>query len=117
MTRQVTGLGLAVIVFLGAYTMSQGWLSAYDTAIRVGIPTAISVIAVWVIFRGVNYPPIADFLVSVESEMDKVAWASKTELYRATIVVIGTMFFLGAVLYAYDLLWYQLLAALRVLRL
>jgi preprotein translocase subunit SecE len=116
MTRQLTALGLAAVAFLGAYTMSQGWLSVYNPPVRVGVPVLISLIAVWIIFRAVNYAPSADFLISVEAEMDKVSWATKTELYRATVVVIGTMFFLGAVLYAYDLLWNRILTALRVLQ-
>src|SRR5690606_24459091 len=100
----------------GAWSASLGPLSSYDTPIRTGVPVAISLVGVWVAFRLVNYPPFADFLISVEGEMDKVSWASWPELYRATIVVILTMVFLGAVLYAYDLIWYNILSALRVLR-
>ena len=116
LTRQLTALGLALLVFIGAYTAAETWLMSYDPAVRIGIPCAVSFIGAWLIFRVVNHPPFADFLISVEGEMDKVSWASKTELYRGTIVVIVTMVFLGAVLYVYDILWYQILAALRVLR-
>ena len=37
--------------------------------------------------------------------MDKVSWPSKPELYRATVVVITTMVFIGIVLFFYDMFW------------
>ena len=37
--------------------------------------------------------------------MDKVTWASRAELHRATIVVLAVMFSLGAVLFLLDWLW------------
>ena len=49
--------------------------------------------------------------------MNKVSWASRQELFRATIVVLGTMFFLGMVLFVYDFVWKEILIALRVLQL
>ena len=116
LTRQLTGLALSVIVLLGTYTASQGPLASQPTAIRVGLPWAVTAVALWLIYRFLNYPPFADFLVSVEGEMDKVSWASKTELYRATIVVICMMFFLGLILWGYDLAWNILLHWLGILR-
>jgi preprotein translocase subunit SecE len=117
LVRQLTAVALGLLLFFGAYTWSQGWLASQDTAIRVGLPAAVAAVGAWLIFRVVNLPRVAEFLISVESEMDKVSWASKHELYRATIVVICTMFFLGAILYVYDLIWYQILSYIRVLRL
>ena len=57
---------------------------------------------IWLAFRAVNLPQFADFLISVEAEMDKVTWSSRQELYRATVVVITTMVLLGAILLLYD---------------
>ncbi|HLJ10651.1 MAG TPA: preprotein translocase subunit SecE [Planctomycetaceae bacterium] len=82
----------------------------------VGIPVVICAICGWVIYRVVNYAPFAEFLISVEAEMGKVSWASKQELYRATVVVLSTMFFLGVVLFAYDVTWKWILQAIGVLR-
>jgi len=67
-------------------------------------------------FRVVNYLPFAEFLISVEAEMERVSWAGKDELYRATMVVIGMMMLLGAVLYAYDMILYQILHSVGVLK-
>jgi len=57
----------------------------------------------WLGFRIVNWPSFADFLIAVEAEMNKVSWPSRTELIRASMVVIVLMFGLTAVLYTYDL--------------
>ena len=48
-------------------------------------------------------PAFADFLISVEGEMNKVSWPSRSELFRASLVVILVIFSLAAILYAYDL--------------
>jgi preprotein translocase subunit SecE len=56
----------------------------------------------WLGFRIVNLPTFADFLIAVEAEMNKVSWPSRTELIRASMVVIILMFGLMIVLYLYD---------------
>jgi preprotein translocase subunit SecE len=116
LARQLTAAGLGVVVLVGAYILSQGPLSPYAPAVKSGVPAAIVAVAGWLIFRLVNYPPFAEFLISVEGEMNKVSWASKQELYRATVVVLGTMFFLAVVLYVYDFVWVRLLHAIGVIQ-
>ena len=59
----------------------------------------------WVAFRAVNVPKFADFLVAVESELEKVTWPSRHEVIQATIVVLVAMFSLGVFLFLIDLLW------------
>ena len=83
--------------------------------ITTGIPLLIATLGSWVVYRGVNYPRFADFLISVEAEMDKVSWASWPELYRSTIVVISTMLFLGVTLFVFDVIWQTLFTWLDVL--
>ena len=130
LTRQLTALALLLILLYGAWTLSQGPLSnygprvsdspstaAWKTGIQVGIPIAICVLGSWLIFRLVNYSRFADFLISVEAEMDKVSWSSRDELLRATAVALVTMVFLGSVLLAYDIFWqwwFQLIGFLRM---
>jgi preprotein translocase subunit SecE len=117
LARQLTAAGLGVVVLVGAYILSQGPLSGLDNkAIKLGVPVGICVVAGWLIFRLVNYPLFAEFLISVEGEMNKVSWASREELYRATVVVLGTMLFLAVVLYVYDGLWLIILRAIGVLQ-
>ena len=62
----------------------------------------------WLAFRAVNVPWIADFLIAVEAEMNKVSWPSRAEMFRSTIVVIVTIFGLAFVLFGYDLIWRSL---------
>jgi preprotein translocase subunit SecE len=115
LTRQLTWVGIAAVVFIGCWQLSQGPLSDYGQEIRVGIPLLLAALGGWAAFRLVNFPRFADFLISVEAEMDKVSWASWGELKRATIVVLVTMFFLGFVLFAYDWVWTWLFSKLGIL--
>ncbi|MCD6378651.1 MAG: preprotein translocase subunit SecE [Planctomycetes bacterium] len=54
-------------------------------------------------YKIVNWPRSADFLIATEGEMKKVSWSSKKELIGATKVVIITTFLLAAMLGAVDL--------------
>lgn len=116
LARQLTAVAIAGVIILGAWRLSQGPLSTYADPVRVGIPFVISALAVWFGFRIVNWPRFADFLISVEAEMDKVTWSSREELQRATIVVICTMTFMGLVLLAYDVFWVWFFTFVRVLQ-
>jgi preprotein translocase subunit SecE len=64
----------------------------------------VAAVGVWVAFRIVNVPSFADFLISVEAEMNKVSWPSRSELFRASMVVIVVIFLLTAILFTYDIL-------------
>ena len=116
LTRQLSWVGMAMLVFFGTWTLSQA-LMDYSRPVRVGLPLAIAVVGGWVLFRVVNFPRFADFLISVEAEMDKVSWASRKELHRATVVVVCTMFFLGFVLFVYDQLWFLIFKFAGILQL
>ena len=116
-TRQLTAVAVVLVIFFGTWTLSQGPLSDYDSPfITFGIPMALAALGVWFSFRLVNVPRFADFLISVEAEMDKVSWASRGELYRATIVVVGTMFFVGFLLFCFDVFWQWFFTAIGFLR-
>ena len=116
LARQLTAVGLLLLIFFGLWSLSQGPLVAYGIGVRVGIPTLVFAVAAWVVFRAVNYPRFTDFLISVQAEMDKVSWSTWPELRRATAVVVGTMFVLGAVLFVYDQFWVFLLRFLKILQ-
>ncbi len=106
LTRQLSALGLLMILAHGLWTLAKGPLASLDDpAIRVGVPLALFAIGAWVIYRVVNYPRFADFLISVEAEMDKVSWPSRGELYRATIVVVTVMVVMAGLLFVYDQFW------------
>jgi preprotein translocase subunit SecE len=117
LARQLTAAGFGMLVIAGTYILSQGPLAGYPTSVKTGIPVAITAVAAWIIFRLVNWPLFAEFLISVEAEMNKVSWAGKQELYRATIVVLSTMLFLGVILFIYDKVWLVILSEIGVLQL
>jgi preprotein translocase subunit SecE len=101
--RQATFAALAVLVALGGWTMSS-YFQEYGTAWQYYIPLALVALGGWAAFRAVNIPAFADFLISVEGEMNKVSWPSRGELFRASVVVILVIFFLAGLLYFYDAL-------------
>lgn len=105
LARQLTALAVIGIVLFGAWTMSNTILSEYDRSISLGIPFAVSVVGIWVAYRLVNYPKFADFLISVEAEMDKVSWPDRTYLVRATGVVLAVMILMGIYLAVWDIGW------------
>jgi preprotein translocase subunit SecE len=115
LARQLTAAAIGLMVVAGAYILSQGPMADYSRGVKVGVPLAITALAAWVVFRLVNYPRFAEFLISVEAEMGKVSWASKQELYRATVVVLSTMFFLAFVLFFFDFLWQWIFRQIGVL--
>ena len=68
--------------------------------------------ALWAGFRLIQFPVFADFLISVEAEMNKVSWPTRSELMKASGVVIFVIFFLAIVLFAYDFVWKSFFRAL-----
>lgn len=115
MARRLTALAVAAIALVGCWTLSQTALSQFEPPVRVGIPSLLACLALWTAYRLVNYPRFADFLVSVEAEMDKVSWADFEYLKRATAVVLGVMLFLGVVLSLYDIFWWEVFTRIGVL--
>jgi preprotein translocase subunit SecE len=70
--------------------------------VHYGFPLTLLAIGLWASFRLVQMPAFADFLISVEGEMNKVSWPSRGELFRASLVVILVIFFLAGLLFLYD---------------
>ncbi|TWT36792.1 preprotein translocase subunit SecE [Posidoniimonas corsicana] len=110
--RQTTFYAIAVAVAIGAYSL-MNWMQANgsDNAEKLAVPVSVTLFAlgVWAAFRLIQLPSFADFLISVEAEMNKVTWPKRGELWRASVVVILTIFVLAALLYLYDLVWRNLL--------
>jgi preprotein translocase subunit SecE len=105
LTRQLTAIAVALVFILGAWTLANTVLSEADRPVRLGIPLAIGLLGTWVGFRLVNYPRFADFLISVEAEMDKVSWPDWPYLIRATGVVLAVMILTAAYLFLFDTFW------------
>ena len=99
--RQVTFFAIVAIIAAGAWLLSA---RANTEVGRYFVPLGVLALGTWIAFRIVNMPRFADFLISVEAEMNKVSWPSRAELYRASLVVIAVIFLLVAVLFGYDFL-------------
>jgi preprotein translocase subunit SecE len=124
--RQVTFAALALTLAVGVWRLSQLlplWLAnstASATApgvdlgvVRFLVPGAILAAGLWFLYRLVNMPRFADFLIAVESEMAKVSWPTGAEVARSSAVVIFLIFALAAILAAYDLFWWFVLRAIQ----
>ena len=101
--RQATFAASVVIVALGAWSLSEYYRDR-GPELRYYLPLALLAAGLWISFRLVQMPAFADFLISVEGEMNKVSWPSRSELFRAAIVVMVVIFFLALLLYGYDVL-------------
>ena len=97
--RQITFAAMAVAVAAGAWKLNA--MGATPTGQYV-VPLAALAVGLWLSFRIINIPRFADFLISVEAEMNKVQWPGRSELWRASVVVIVVIFFLAAMLFMYD---------------
>jgi preprotein translocase subunit SecE len=110
--RQATFGAISLIVALGAWSLSnylgafasdhQNWTDTQRNLVRYFIPLGVLAVGLWASFRIVQIPTFAEFLISVENEMNKVSWPSRGELFRASLVVILVIFFLAGILFAYD---------------
>ncbi len=108
-TRQVTFAAFAIIVALGLWRLSLTlgtWAVAKDMpGIEFWLPGVLLAVGLWIPYRTVNVPGVADFLIAVEAEVNKVSWPTRGELVRASLVVLFTIFSLALILFVFDWLW------------
>lgn len=114
-TRQATFGGLALLVALGCWALNGQLAFTVSQSTRYAIVGVLLFAGWWLSFRLVNMPRFADFLISVEAEMSKVSWPTRTDLVRTSAVVMVVIFGMAAVLYFYDFVWRYLLTAIGVL--
>jgi preprotein translocase subunit SecE len=123
--RQVTCLAIWTVVALMAWRLFDFALKDYAftswglprpaaEGFRYGIPLVLLAVGVWFGYRLVNWPKFADFLIAVEAELNKVSWPTRSELVKASMVVIFTIFFLAILLFCYDLLWQAIFTWLKI---
>jgi preprotein translocase subunit SecE len=103
-TRQITFAAIALTVAIGCWRLSEN-LDQLRPELRFGIPAVLLALSAWIAYRIVNFPNFADFLIAVEAEMNKVSWPTRSELIRASLVVLITIFVLATVLTIFDLFW------------
>jgi preprotein translocase SecE subunit len=69
----------------------------------VSVTAAITAGLALLAWHYMNKPTVVDFLIATESEMKKVNWTSRKELFGSTRVVIVFMFMISMVLFVFDL--------------
>jgi preprotein translocase subunit SecE len=112
-TRQVTFAALLATIALGLLRLSLT-MTGKGQGYQLGLPFLLLALGAWVSYRVVNIPAFADFLIAVEAEMNKVSWPSRTELFRATMVVLIVIFAVGFYLAGCDMFWKILLRLLGI---
>lgn len=106
--RMITGISVGVLllgawdwIFRQLHTASfigdREWLA---TAIALGFCAVVALITWYLV--GVR-PGSVDFLIATESEMKKVTWSSRKEIWGATKVVIGMVVLIAVGLFVVDL--------------
>lgn len=115
-TRQATFGALALLAALGCWSLNaQLTFSGLSQSARYSVVGGVLLVCWWLAFRIVNMPKFADFLISVEAEMSKVSWPTRSDLVNTSIVVMVTIFGMAAVLYLYDFVWRFVLTTIGVL--
>ena len=116
MVRQITCVVIWLVVVFAIWRFHAITLTRWmpTSAISYLVAVVLGAVGLWIGFRLVNWPKFADFLISVEAELNKVSWPSWRELYRASMVVIFTIFFMASVLFVYDIVWTRIFQALKI---
>jgi len=124
-TRLGTALGGGVLSALGCWSL-YGKLGGLRTGnvvtanlkgwIQAGVPAVLFAVLCWVIFKLVNTPRYADFMIATEGEMKKVSWSTKKELISSTKVVIFTVIVMAILLAVVDLGFANLFKTVGVLK-
>ena len=117
LARRLTGVAVAAIAVLGAWSLQSAFLVESSDAVKYGIPGTICLAGVWAAFRIINHSRFAEFLISTESEVEKVHWPDRAHVHRATVVVIVTMLLMGGFLFVCDMVWQYVFTAIGFLEL
>jgi preprotein translocase subunit SecE len=113
--RLYTFIGLGLIVASGVWRLHEV-LQDETPAWRFGAPALVAAVLLWIVYRSVQFPPFAEFLIATEAEMNKVSWTSKDDLYRATVVVLTTVVVMAIFLFMVDWVWLAILKQIGVLQ-
>lgn len=121
--RQVTCITIWTIVILGVWRLWETYfrelsfeenMQTVGNLLRYSVPMGLLLIGGWIGYRLVNWPRFADFLISVEAEMNKVSWPERPEWIKGSMVVMFTIGFMAALLFIYDLFWHLLFTYLKI---
>jgi preprotein translocase subunit SecE len=113
--RVGTAIGVALVDIVLGYSawvildrqVSPDWVGKMYLAYSLPavLFAAVAVLTAWFL----NKPAVVDFFIATESEMKKVSWSSRAELFGSTTVVIMTVFLLALLIYIVDMVFVWLM--------
>ena len=110
--RWVTAGALGALAAFGCYELEEFLSIQTKEAMVFGgvswsflLSVAAFVVAVLVVAMIANSKRFVDYLIASETELKKVAWPTKSELKRQTMVVIVTLGIFAALLFVADLVF------------
>jgi len=125
-TRMGTALAAAILSALGCWAL-QGKLSGLETGsvvtvnakawIQYGVPAILFLGLCFCIYKVLNKPKYADFMIATEGEMKKVSWSTRKEIVTSTKVVIVTVIIMAILLAVVDMLFAKLFTMMGILKL
>lgn len=124
-TRMGTAVGIGLVVFAIVaflYERMQTWAVFQESdgtpkswLILAVLGGLIAIVGIWM-FRILNRPSVADFLIATDSEMKKVNWTTRKELIGSTKVVILFMFLIATILFVLDIFFGYFFYFINVLK-
>jgi len=124
-TRLCTAVGGGIMAVLGCFSLYRKLdainpgdvvTQSVKTWIQTGVPTLLFLIMGWLIYKLVNVPRCADFMIATEGEMKKVSWSSRKEIITSTKVVIVTVIIMSILLALVDIGFAKIFQTMGVLK-
>ncbi|MHC4265526.1 MAG: preprotein translocase subunit SecE [Planctomycetota bacterium] len=111
-TRMCSALGFGLIVAIGCYRLYEtlrmvDWSLNQRTELWINTmaPAVLFAVLTFLVFKLINKPTIADFMIAGEGEMKKVSWSSRKEIVASTVIVIVVVVMMAVLLGVADLLF------------
>jgi preprotein translocase SecE subunit len=94
---------------------ANGDLLYISKKIAIGVAVGFIVAACFVVWRLMNKPSHADFLIATDSEMKKVNWTTRKELIGSTKVVVVFVIIIALILFGLDVVFGYFFQMIKVL--
>lgn len=109
-TRLCSAFAAAIIAGLGCLRLyneleATSWPLSNKVAMWIAtmVPVTLFAILALLIFRIMNKPSVADFMIAAEGEMKKVSWSSRQEIAVSTFIVIVVVIIMAVLLGTADI--------------
>lgn len=115
--RTLTAVSLIAITGFGAVSLRESLIGTGISAAGRDIVSGLvflvfALLVLWVSFKSKRS---SDFLILTESELRKVSWPSKRDLWQQTIVVLVVSGVIGAIILIVDLIFSSIFRGVGIL--